>query len=79
MSFDVPPEMAGGVKGSFPLDGEYSKYEYPNWAAKFLVDSLMLETDISGASPSRILQSALDCTSKRSKRDAGPSALAGLP
>ena len=51
VSFDVPPEMAGGVKGSFPLDGEYSKYEYPNWAAKFLVDSLMLETDISGAIP----------------------------
>ena len=49
VSFDVPPEMAGGVKGSFPLDGKYSRYEYPNWAAKFLVDSLLLESDIAGA------------------------------
>lgn len=48
VSFDVPPDMAGGVKGSFPLDGEYSKYEYPNWAAKFLIDSLLLESDLAG-------------------------------
>ncbi|MDQ3003546.1 MAG: hypothetical protein M3Y08_20095, partial [Fibrobacterota bacterium] len=53
VSFDVPPEMAGGVKGSFPLDGGYSEYEYPNWAAKFLIDSLMLESDIAGAMPQR--------------------------
>lgn len=44
---DVPPGMSGGVKGSFPVDGEYSRYEYPNWAAKFLVDSLFLESDLS--------------------------------
>lgn len=53
ISFDVPPGMAGGVKGSFPLDGDYSKYEYPNWAAKFLIDSLLLESDLAGAKPLR--------------------------
>jgi Squalene-hopene cyclase C-terminal domain len=41
--FDVVPDMAGGVKGSFPIDGEYCTYEYPNWAAKFLIDALLLE------------------------------------
>ena len=43
--FDVSPETAGGVKGCFPVDGAYSRYEYPSWAAKFLVDSLLLEID----------------------------------
>ncbi|MCP4633953.1 MAG: hypothetical protein GY855_13595 [candidate division Zixibacteria bacterium] len=32
----------GGIKGSFPLDGEYGRYEYPNWAAKFFVDALLI-------------------------------------
>ncbi|MEO7761169.1 MAG: prenyltransferase/squalene oxidase repeat-containing protein [Casimicrobiaceae bacterium] len=44
--FDVSGEIAGGVKGSFPIDGAYCEYEYPAWAAKFLIDSLFLETDI---------------------------------
>jgi len=35
--------IRGGVKGAFPVDGNYCKYQYPNWAAKFCVDSLMLE------------------------------------
>ena len=38
--------FSGGVKGSFPVDGDYCRYAYPNWAAKFLADSLMLETDV---------------------------------
>ncbi len=53
IGFDLPPEMAGAVKGSFPADGGYCKFEYPNWAAKFLVDALMLESDLdqAGAGP----------------------------
>jgi hypothetical protein len=43
---DGPPETRGGVKGSFPVNGPYGKYQYLNWAAKFLTDSLMLEQDI---------------------------------
>jgi hypothetical protein len=41
-----PVDMRGGVKGSFPVDGEYGRYEYLNWAAKFLADSLMEEIDL---------------------------------
>ena len=41
------PEIRGGVKGSFPVDGDYASYEYPNWAAKFLADSLMLEAEVN--------------------------------
>jgi hypothetical protein len=39
-------DVVGGVKGSFPVDGAYCRYEYPNWAAKFLVDSLLLEAQL---------------------------------
>lgn len=44
--FDVTSDIAGGVKGSFPIDGDYCRYEYPNWAAKFLADALMLEAEL---------------------------------
>lgn len=37
------PEVRGAVKGSLPYHGAYCRYQYPNWAAKFLADSLMLE------------------------------------
>jgi len=36
------PGIRGGVKGSFPITGAYSFLKYPNWAAKFLADALML-------------------------------------
>ncbi len=44
---DGPDEQRGAVKGSFPVFGDYCPYEYPNWAAKFLIDSLMLEKSLS--------------------------------
>ncbi|HET7306575.1 MAG TPA: pectate lyase [Gammaproteobacteria bacterium] len=37
------PGMCGGIKGSFPIDGGYMTCRYPNWAAKFFMDALMLE------------------------------------
>ena len=37
------PGVRGGVKGSHPVDGGYMTYRYPNWAAKFFMDALMLE------------------------------------
>lgn len=43
---DGPAETRGGVKGSFPVDGAYGRFQYLNWAAKFLADSLMLEDDL---------------------------------
>ncbi len=33
------PDVVGGVKGSFPVSGDYGRYEYLNWAAKFFIDS----------------------------------------
>lgn len=47
ISLSGPPEIRGAVKGSFPVSGGYCTYEYPNWAAKFLIDSLLLEDSVS--------------------------------
>jgi len=33
----------GAIAGSAPLWGRYSMFEYPNWAAKFFADALMLK------------------------------------
>jgi hypothetical protein len=46
---DAPEGIRGGVKGSFPVDGDYGPFEYPNWAAKFLIDSLTLEEKLVSA------------------------------
>ena len=44
---DAPDGIRGGVKGSFPVWGEYLTYEYPNWAAKFFLDSCLLERELA--------------------------------
>ncbi|NOT48366.1 MAG: hypothetical protein HOP17_11530 [Acidobacteria bacterium] len=46
VTLDPSSGRQGAVKGSFPVSGEYCSYEYPNWAAKFFIDSLMLEQSI---------------------------------
>jgi hypothetical protein len=38
--------VRGGVAGSFPIDGDYGQFEYLNWAAKFMIDSLLAEQAI---------------------------------
>lgn len=38
-----PPDVRGGVKGSFPIDGAYNAYQYLNWACKFMIDANLLE------------------------------------
>jgi hypothetical protein len=43
-----PDETRGGVKGSFPVDGDYGKFEYLNWACKFTIDSNLLELNVRG-------------------------------
>lgn len=40
--------MIGGIKGSYPIDGLYGRFEYLNWAAKFFIDSNMCEAEIKG-------------------------------
>ncbi len=47
---DGPDGIRGGIKGSFPIWGEYLTYEYPNWAAKFFLDSQLLEQDFENGS-----------------------------
>jgi len=40
--------VRGGIAGSSPIWGDYSRFEYPNWAAKFFSDALMMDmTDTS--------------------------------
>ncbi|HXV57099.1 MAG TPA: hypothetical protein VD704_04455 [Gaiellaceae bacterium] len=44
-------DVDGAVPGSFPIYGRYAPLQYPNWAAKFLADSLALrETVLADAS-----------------------------
>jgi len=49
---DGRPEVRGAVKGAFPVNGDYGRYEYPNWAAKFLADDgvkIIAISDAEGA------------------------------
>jgi len=42
------PVVRGGIAGSSPIWGDYSRFEYPNWAAKFFADALLMDlTDTS--------------------------------
>jgi hypothetical protein len=36
-------DVRGGVPGSWPIEGPYIRFGYPNWAAKFLIDALLFE------------------------------------
>ncbi len=44
------PGVRGGIKGSHPIWGEYQRFKYPNWAAKFFIDALLLEVHGKGGS-----------------------------
>jgi len=58
MLIDGDPDVVGAVKGSFPIDGAYDPWEYPNWAAKFALDSFMLEREIRKASATPFVPNA---------------------
>lgn len=45
-----PPDIAGGVKGSWPVDGGYGRLQLLNWAAKFAIDSSQMEMQIASGS-----------------------------
>ncbi|MBM3490452.1 MAG: hypothetical protein FJX68_08375 [Alphaproteobacteria bacterium] len=42
------PDQVGGIKGSFPVDGDYGRFEYLNWAAKFFIDANRAEARMAG-------------------------------
>lgn len=45
---DPDPAVRGGIAGSAPIWGDYSRFEYPNWAAKFFADALIMDAlDVS--------------------------------
>jgi hypothetical protein len=45
--FEGDAGMVGGIKGSFPVDGEYGQWQYLNWAAKFCIDANLLELELA--------------------------------
>jgi hypothetical protein len=42
------PRVNGAIGGSFPLLGSYMTAGYPNWAAKYFLDGLLLQERLSG-------------------------------
>jgi hypothetical protein len=40
------PGVRGGIKGSHPIYERYARLEFPNWAAKFFADALMMKLEI---------------------------------
>ena len=41
---DEDPVVQGAIAGSTPIWGDYSRFEFPNWAAKFFADALIMMT-----------------------------------
>ncbi len=39
------PAVRGGIAGSVPIWGDYSRFEYPNWASKFFADAMMVDME----------------------------------
>jgi hypothetical protein len=45
------PDIHGGICGSYPVHGEYGKFEIASWGVKFFMDALMIELEITGGKP----------------------------
>lgn len=43
---DGDENIRGAIAGSYPIWGRYSRFEFPNWAAKFFVDALHAWSEI---------------------------------
>lgn len=54
----VSAGVRGAVKGSHPLFGRYQKFQFPNWAAKFFADALMLKLELSPQPPAKSVRRA---------------------
>ena len=42
-------DVDGAIAGSFPVWGRYAPFQYPNWATRFFVESLMIRQRCLGA------------------------------
>ncbi len=40
---DKDAAVRGAIAGSSPIWGDYSRFEYPNWATKFYADAIMMD------------------------------------
>lgn len=45
---DGPVGVRGGIRGAFPVDGNYGRFQFLNWAAKFFIDANLLERSVTG-------------------------------
>jgi hypothetical protein len=48
---DRDAAVRGALAGSAPIWGRYSRFEFPNWAAKFFADALMMDAEDSSIPP----------------------------
>ena len=48
ISIDGPEATRGAVRGSFPINGHYGRFQYLNWACKFMIDANLLEIELAG-------------------------------
>lgn len=46
MHIEGPTGVKGGIKGSDPITGSYNPFMYLNWAAKFAIDSFLMELQL---------------------------------
>jgi hypothetical protein len=51
MGTDLHPYLDGGVAGSYPLDGDYGRFQLLNWACKFMIDANRMELDAGSGAP----------------------------
>ena len=42
----VNPGIRGAIPESFPCWGKYNPFSFPNWAAKYFIDALILKHKI---------------------------------
>lgn len=66
----------GGLAGSSPIWGAYARFEFPNWAAKFFADALLMKTaDLVIPTDTSLQKSARACGPERAARiqEGGPA------
>jgi hypothetical protein len=51
MGRDADKIVRGAIAGSAPIWGAYSRFEFPNWAAKFFADGLMMDMSETAIPP----------------------------
>jgi hypothetical protein len=56
---DTDDAVRGGIAGSSPIWGDYSRFEYPNWAAKFFADALIMDMADIAVPPVPVIQPSL--------------------